>query len=178
MRTNRGFLMVIVCVGMLCACKESTKWAQYTSKEGGFTVFMPSNPAKMDKKVGKQLIHFVTWRPATFALDKFKLVEVSYYDVPGGVSSDTSALNALLDSGINNRKKDFTENDLVSHPISLNGYPGRAFMYQASRGNTIAIVKECIVGNRRYDLTVIAKKDYPTNNEINSFFNSFTALRQ
>ena len=170
--------VVIICLCMLTvSCKDSTKWAQYTSKEAGFSIFMPATPVKTDKKVGKQVIHFVTWKPATFALEKFKLFEVSYTDFPGINTADSASMNALLDTAISQRKKDFTELDVDSQPIVLAGYPGRAFMYDAPRGNTIAIVKECIVGNRRYDLTVIAKKNYPVNGEMNNFFNSFQVLR-
>ncbi|MCW3121669.1 MAG: hypothetical protein JWQ38_1161 [Flavipsychrobacter sp.] len=162
---------------MLSSCKDETPWAQYTNKEAGFTVFMPAHPVKSDKKAGKQVIHFITWKPTTFALDKFKLFEVSYTDFPGVVVSDSNSVNAILDTAISQRKKDFTELDVDSQPIILNGYPGRAFMYQAPRGNTITIVKECMVGNRRYDLTVIAKENYSINNEMNAFFNSFQVLR-
>ena len=171
--------LIIICVlfCLVSSCRDQTPWAQYTAKDAGFTVFMPSKPVRTDKKTGKQVIHYVTWKPETFALNKFKLFEVSYTDYPGFVNSDSTALNALMDSSINARKRDFTDLDVESQPITLNGYPGRAFMFEADRGNTITIVKECIVANRRYDLTVIAKKDYPTNNEINSFFNSFQVLR-
>lgn len=176
MRSFICIAIVSLCLFM-SSCKDKTPWAQYNAKDAGFTVFMPANPVRTDKKAGKQTIHFITWKPATFALDKFKLFEVSYTDFPGVAVGDSVSRNALLDSAINLRKKDFTELDIESQPIVLNGYPGRAFMYQAPKGNTITIVKECLVGNRRYDLTVTAKKDYSTNDEMNSFFNSFQVLR-
>ncbi len=177
------FNLIVVCVSflmvsfMISSCNNTTKWAEYTSKEGSFSVFMPADVKKTDKKYGKQVIHFVTWKPSSFALDKFKLFEVSYTDVPGAVGADTARLNILLDTSISNRKKDFTDLDVDAQPIVLNGYPGRAFIFQQSRGSTVTIVKECIVGNKRYDLTVISKKDYPTNIEMNKFFNSFHVLR-
>ncbi len=177
MRSLQNVVVACVAFCLLPSCKEKTTWSEYTSKDAGFTVFMPTHPARTDGKVGKQTIHYVTWKPTTFALDKFKLFQVSYTDYPGFVNSDSVRLNALLDSSINTRKKDFTELDVDSEPITLNGYPGRAFMYQTDRGNTITIVKECLVGSRVYDLTVIAKKDYPTNDEMNKFFNSFQVLR-
>lgn len=159
------------------SCKDETPWAQYTSKEAGFTVFMPAGPKKSDHKNGKMTMHSVTWKPETFALDKFKLFEVSYTDYPSFVASDSNKVNALLDTAISYRKRDFTELDVDHQPITINGYPGRAFMLQPDRGNTITIVKQCLVGNRVYELCVIAKKDYPVNNELNRFFNSFQVLR-
>src|ERR1017187_6465537 len=92
------FLMVSF---MTPSCNNTTKWAEYSSKEGGFSVFMPADVKKTDKKTGKQVIHFITWKPSSFALDKFKLFEVSYTDVPGAVNADTGRLNILLDTSIN-----------------------------------------------------------------------------
>lgn len=166
---------------LLASCGEDTSWTKYTSNEGRFSINMPAHPRKWDKKevtvFGKQTTHYITWKPSSFALDKFKLFEVSYTDASVPLSSDSAHLNMLLDSGINMRKKDFTEMDIDSQPIELNGHPGRAFIYNPPRGTTLAIVKECIVGNRKYDLTVVAKQNYPTNEELNNFFNSFQIVR-
>ncbi len=172
------YLMVLLAFATtMFSCKDETPWAQYTSKEAGFSVFMPAGPKKSDHKNGKLTMHSVTWKPETFALDKFKLFEVSYTDYPSFVASDSNKVNALLDTAISYRKRDFTELDVDHQPITINGYPGRAFMLQPDRGNTITIVKQCLVGNRVYELCVIAKKDYPVNNELNRFFNSFQVLR-
>jgi len=83
----------------------------------------------------------------------------------------------MLDSSISMRKKDFTDKDFPSQAIELNGFPGRAFIFDMPSNNTIAIVKECFVNNRRYDLTVVAKRDQGTNVEIANFFNSFQIIR-
>ena len=176
----RLYINIIIVTAFFCilsSCTDETPWTQYTSKEAGFTIFMPAGAVKTDKKIGKEVIHYITWKPTSFALNKFKMFEVSYTDYPGNIGADTVMLNSLLDTAINQRKKDFNETDIVSQAISINGYRGRAFIYEVPKGNTITIVKECIAGNRRYDVTVIAKKDYPTNDEINRFFNSFQVLR-
>ena len=177
MRPGTSIVIAAVSLLFFASCKDETPWAQYTSKDGGFSVFMPVNPIKSDKKIGKQTVHYVSWTPTSLALNKFKLFEVSYTDYAAGVPADTMQINTLLDTAIAQRKRDFFEGDIGSQPISLNGYRGRAFIYQPERGNTTTIVKECMVGSRRYDITVIAKKDYPTNDEINRFFNSFQILR-
>ena len=83
----------------------------------------------------------------------------------------------MLDSTVNMRKKDFTERDFPSEAIELNGYPGRAFIYDMPSNNTVAIVKECFVNSRKYDLMVVAKKDQGTNEEVSNFFNSFQVIR-
>src|SRR4051812_36080356 len=86
------------------SCKDATRWGQYTSKEGAFAVEMPTNIVKTDKKIGKEMTHFTTWKPSSFALNMFKLFQVSYSDCAGCSTTDSAKLNALLEAGISLRK--------------------------------------------------------------------------
>ncbi len=174
--------LIICCTAgiILSSCSEhNNRWSKYS--DHAFSVSMPEGPKVYDKvevtPFGKQTVHYVSWKPETLELNKFKLFQVSYTDCPAHFTSDTMKMNAILDSSINLRKRDFTELEVLSHPIDINGYPGRAFILDPSRDNVITIVKQIIANNKRFDLTVIAKRDYPTNNEINNFFNSFLVLR-
>lgn len=164
---------------MFASCsQEAAKWKEFTSNEGGFSINMPNPVKKSQKKMetafGNQMVYFYTWAPPGTSIDKFKLFEISYTNCP---TADSSRMEALLDKSIDLRKKDFSENDIPSQNIELNGYPGRAFIYDEARGNTLVIVKQCIANGKKYDLTVVAKKNYGTNNEINDFFNSFQPLQ-
>jgi len=164
---------------ILSSCgANSIDWQKYTSDQGSFMIEMPTPVVKSEKKdiFWKATTHFISWKPSTFAIYKIKLFQVSYTDCPPGVSTDSATLNTMLDSAISVRKRDFTDADVPSQPIELNGHPGRAFFYDGG-GNTQVSVKECIANNRLYDLVVITKKNYSTNNEINTFFNSFQPLR-
>lgn len=161
-----------------CSTKAS-KWSKYSDRN--FSINMPEKPQVYDRQeatpFGKQTVHYVSWKPESLELNKFRLFQVSYTDFPSRFTTDTATLNMSLDSSINSRKRDFTELDVISHPIEINGYPGRAFILSPDKDNVITIVKQIVANNKRFDLTVIAKKDYPTNNEINNFFNSFQVLR-
>ena len=178
-----NFCILVILVLSISSCGEkNNKWEKYVSKDGGFSIYMPTPVKRSDKMevtaFGKQMTHFITWKPSSFAIAKFKLFQVSYTDCPARFSIDSLRRSAILDSSINLRKADFTElKDIEAYPIELNGYQGRCFIYQEINGNTIVIVKQCIVNNKRYDVTVVAKKDYPTNLEISNFFNSFTVLK-
>jgi hypothetical protein len=168
-----GFLIVLSSCG-----SEHDTWTTENVAAGGFSIMIPSPVEKLQKTeitpFGKQVRHFVRWKPSSFAIDKFKLFEVSYTDCPPSVLTDSMRLNAVLDSAAEMRKKDFSEVDIIqSQAIELNGYPGRAFFYDAPKGNTMVTVKICIAGNKLYDLVVIAKKNYSTNTELANFFNSF-----
>jgi len=160
---------------------NSGGWTKHVVPEGSYSIQMPADSKKSEKKettaFGAQTTHFLTWKPSAFGMDKFKLFQISYSNCPSSVSSDTNMLNLMLDSAIEMRKKDFTESEIIeSQSIELNGYQGRAFFYDAPKGNTIVSVKICIVKDKLYDLVVISKKNYATNNEMNTFFNSFTVL--
>lgn len=143
---------------------------------------MPPNTVKSEKvevtAFGKQKVHFITWKPSTFSIDKFKLFEVSYTTCPPSLVRDSMMVDFMLDSCIRMRKLDFTEKEGIAvQNIELNGYPGRAFFFDVPNASQIVIVKECITNGRKYDLTVIANKDQGTNSEIARFFDSFQTLR-
>ena len=176
------FLNLFTLIVILTSCGKKESWSKQSFPEGGFTIEMPSDIKKTEKKentvFGKQTTHFIAWKPSSFAIDKFKLFQVSYTDCPANVPADTNLMNLMLDSAIEIRKKDFTESEIIeSQNIELNGYPGRAFFYDAPKGNTIVTVKLCITNNKLYDLVVISKKNYSTNGEMGNFFNSFTIIR-
>jgi len=181
MRTFINLVITASVILVFPSCSQHTnKWAPYS--DAAFTDSMPEKPLVYDKAneltpFGKQNVHYVSWKPQTLELNKFKLFQVSYTDCPGRYTSDSIQTNATLDSSINLRKRDFTDLEVVSEPISINGYPGRAFIYNPDKDNVVTIVKEVIADHKRFDLTVIAKRDYPTNAEINKFFNSFKILR-
>ena len=66
----------------LTACgSEERGWKNQIVPEGNFSVDMPLPMQKAEKTeitvFGKQVRHFVRWKPSSFAIDKFKLFEVS-----------------------------------------------------------------------------------------------------
>ncbi len=176
--TNLALISFVIFACVSCS-ENDNRWAKYSDRS--FSIRMPEKPKVYDKTeatpFGKQTVHYVSWTPESLELNKFKLFQVSYTNCPAAFTSDTGILSISLDSSINARKKDFTDLDVSSQPIAINGYPGRAFILSPDKENVVTIVKQIIANNKRYDLTVIAKKDYPTNNEINDFFNSFQVLR-
>lgn len=167
----------------LASCSSEEKgWKKQSIPEGNFTVDIPSPIEKAEKNevtvFGKQTRHFVRWKPSSFAIDKFKLFEVSYTNCPAGIMTDTARLNSILDSAVEMRIKDFTEEEEIpSEAIEFNGYMGRAFFYDAPKGNTMVSVKICIADGKLYDLVSIAKKNYAVNEDMSRFFNSFRLLK-
>ena len=181
MRAFINLLVIISVVFTLQACHEKHGWIKYSSNEDGFTIYLPAAPLKSVKQemtaFGKQAVHYVTWKPATFDINKLKLLQVSYTDCPRRGSMDIPLRNAILNISLDLIKKDFTESELQNVPISIEGYPAMAFIFDDDKETLVAIVKACIANNRIYFITAVVKKDYPTNNELNIFFNSFQVLR-
>lgn len=173
--------ILLLCFGLV-ACKNNNKneWAIYSSGPGAFSVNMPVKPELTQKTevtpFGKQVVHFVTWRPSAVSISKFKLFQVSYTDCPPAIVADTIMTQVMLDSSIKMAKQEFSEKDFPVESIDLNGYPGRAFIFEA-KGNTVVIVKQCITNNRKYELTCITRGNIGTNPEVASFFDSFQALK-
>jgi hypothetical protein len=178
----RTIVASFICLSfILVSCSTGKeKWEKQTVPEGGFSIMMPMPVEKFDKKettaFGQQTTHYIRWQPSSFAMDKFKLFQAGYMNCPANIMTDTNRMNLMLDSVTEMRKRDFTESEIIeSQSIEFNGYPGRAFFYDAPKGNTIVTVKICIANNRLYDLVVISKKNYATAAEMNNFFNSFVA---
>lgn len=169
-----GILLAVLLFTTGACTHHVSSWSAY-QESGKFQAEFPGKPVVTDKvettPFGKKTVHYVSWKPATLELNKFKLFQVSYTECPTYSEADSSLYKALENS-INIRKKDFTDNDIQSQAITINQYPARAFMFDPPHESVITIVKQVIVNNRRFDITVIAKKDYPTNDEIGRFFNS------
>ena len=182
---NRRFSAVAIAILfagiLLSSCGGGTPdWDTYTSAEGEFSVIMPTN-TKLTEQVlptpfGKQVVHFVAWKPASMAIDKFRLFQVSFTECPSGYMADSMSLQRVMDSCIAMRVRDFADVEVSIENIRFNGYPGRAFIFDVKDNSTIAIVKQCIVNHRLYDLTVILKRNYATNPEVHKFYNSFKVL--
>jgi len=112
-------LFYIICFSFfLVSCGgKNDKWTTHNVTEGGFSVGMYA-PIEKTKKTevtifGKQERHFVSWKPSSVAIDKFKLFEVSYINCPASAIADSIQLNATLDKAIDLRKNDFSEVDVI-----------------------------------------------------------------
>lgn len=179
----RPFILFITTIFILSSCKnDDNKWSVQSFPEGNFSINIMS-PVTKSKKTemtafGKQERFFVRWKPSSLTIDKFKLFEVSYTQCPASIAADSTMCSIMLDSAVEMRKKDFSEVEVIeSQEIALNGYPGRAFFYDDAKGNTLVSIKMCIAGDKLYDLVVIAKKNYSTNDDIGKFFDSFQLLK-
>jgi len=178
MRSNFLLLLLafITVFAVSCGSSNDEKWVSYTSANGGFVVNMPSGFKETEKQektaFGTQLVHTVSWKPATMSFVRFKLFQVSYTNC--SVSpTDSIGMSAALDSSIHLRIHDFTDNPVEIDQIEFAGHPGRAFILDIGKENTITVCKECIANGKKYELTAIALKSFSNEPQINAFFDSF-----
>ncbi len=183
MRSIAKIVFVILPVVMFSSChRNNVPWEKFASAPGAFNITIPAPVKTMDKKglsiFGKNTpTHISYWEPSAFTIDKFKRFEVSYTDIPANISRDSLSMAMILDSAIVTRRRDFTDMEPLIQNIELNGYPGRAFFFDGG-GNALLNVKVCIANDRLYEFMVVSKKNYATNNEVSTFYNSFVSIKQ
>ena len=183
MRSLAKLAFVCLFVSVCSSChRNNIPWNKFTSTQGAFSITMPAPVKVVDKKglsiFGKNTpTHISYWEPSSLTIDKFKRFEVSYTDVPANIGRDSLSMAAILDSAIITRRRDFTDKEPLIQNIELNGYPGRAFFFDGG-GNTLLNVKVCFANDRLYEFMVESKKNYATNNEVSTFYNSFVSIKQ
>lgn len=175
--------LILVALLSLSSCLSGVKkdWKTYTSAEGAFTISTLGDFEKTTVNeltpYGKQPVHYLKWKPSSFSISKIKLIQVTYTDCPAKYIVDSNFRNVMLDSAIKMRARDFSDTYETFQNIELNTYPGRTFVFDVPTSNSIAIVKLCVVNNRKYDLTMVVSRDQGSNDEQSTFFNSFSVLR-
>ncbi len=182
MRACNSFIAILVVAALLfSSCHPSSRSERYSSNADGFSVYFPAKPVtavKQERTIfGMQAVHYVTWKPGTFDINKLKLLQVSFTDCPRSASADSMRIAVTLDSSINMLMRDYSEFDIESHEISMDGYPGRSFIFLDDKENSSTVVRQILTNNKIYTLTAVSKKDYPANDELNSFFDKFQILR-
>jgi hypothetical protein len=177
MRHFLSLIVISLIILTLPACsKKDRKWVKYTAGDGSFSIKMPENYTVSEEKentiFGKQVVHYVSWKPSALSLDIFKSFQVKYTDCPQGMPADT-----VLNRYIADRIKAFDEVKVEPQSIHIGHYPAREVIYDPPSDIVIIIVKECVADNRLYDISVIAKRNFPTNVESGIFLNSFQVLK-
>jgi len=181
MRALHSFLAILAASVLLFSCHPTVKSERYSSNADGFSAYFPAKPVttvKQEKTIfGTQAVHYVTWKPGTFDINKLKLLQVTFTDCPRSAAADSMRTAITLDSSMNLLKRDYSEFEIETHEVSMDGYPGRSFIYLDEKENSNTVVRQILANNKIYTLTAVTKKDYPANDELNSFFDKFQILR-
>jgi hypothetical protein len=169
----RDYLVVgLVLIGLFLFFRE-TKWEQFSSIEGGFSVEFPSKPEI--KRVSGRTSDSRFQNGVLFMADKGQTSYlVGYADDFDDVveqSSIEDRLDGARDSAIAYLKGEMTST--LETKISKNGFPGREIVLQ---GNGVDCkCRVYIVGKRRFTL-VVTGSNVRFAKDTNRFFDSFEFL--
>ena len=154
----------------LAACYAELDWREFNSPEGGFTVMLPSKPARESRELvlagGKTTMHMVSAHATEMAFG------VGYADLPQG-TDPTRALDegrAALVKNIGGR---------VTAERTLEGVVGVEFEADGEAGgNPMRLAARVIVaGDRYYQVVLVARAARAGEVDRTIFPGSFRLLR-
>src|SRR5262245_17563822 len=167
-------ILLVVWVGVLVlplrASEEpKTEWKSFTSKDGRFSVQLPGTPRQKTvptmSDFGKAVLifHTVALKEAMYTAN-FCDFPVAVKDVPVDKFFDASREGALrnLQGKLESERK-----------IKLNGHPGREQAIKLPEDGKIFRARVYLVGQRMYQVVILAPKDVAFSKEADTFFDSF-----
>jgi len=146
---NRTLLALAAALA-LAACYAELDWREFTSPEGGFTVMLPSKPARESRALllagGQTTMHMVSAHATDMAFG------VGYADLAPGTDPGRA-----LDEGRAALLRNIAGRVTVEHP--LDGVTGVEFEAEGSaEGNPMRLAARLLVSeNRYYQVVLVAR---------------------
>jgi TonB family protein len=145
---------------------QSTRWKEYSSEKGKFSVLAPGVPTLRyqwgDAELGT-LVVYVT----KFEKDA-DVWQVAYSDLPAP-PSDAMAVKKLLEL-----RRDRNSADRGSaKTLTLNGYPALEFKTSFPDGEYVRVTRVILVRQRIYELWAITDARKAASEDVTKFFDSF-----
>jgi hypothetical protein len=157
-----------------------TGFAQFTSKEGRYSVIMPANPfayiQKFNTPLGSLNVNFFINK----APDTQPGYGAGYGDYPPGTTNGGDAqksLHSVLAGQESSLKATSTGDEQA---VNLNGVPGRTTSYSYSQDgiNYVCLTRVYLDGDRFYQVVLVYPVDNkPPDSQIDVFFKSFTITK-
>jgi hypothetical protein len=169
MRWLRSSLALTAALAV-AACFAELDWREFTSPEGGFTVMLPSKPARESRELvlagGKTTMHMVSAHAPEMAFG------VGYADLPAGTTPERAVEEgrAALLKNIGGR---------VVAERTLDGVTGVEFEAEgAAEGNPMRLAARVLVsGNRYYQVVLVARAARAGEVDRTMFPGSFRLVR-
>jgi len=142
---------------LVAACDGGTKWQEFSSKEGQFSVKLPGVPKKETSAVGTNNFE-VEKKPRTYS--------ASYTDMaPGQPFPFDKAVDTLADyyGGMVLKKKDFTLGDAT----------GREFEILTAKPKGYGAGRMILINDRLYQYFVLGPDARLSDADVKTFLNSF-----
>ncbi len=167
------YWLIVVAVLVSCGTASSK---EFRSQEGKFSVMAPLSLEEGDQTVSTQIGQIVAHLFVGEATDIAYVV--SYADYPEEFVTQSNS-DLMLDGASNGAVSNVNGKLVIQNVISLQNYPGREIVADVkSPDGTDGTMKGrlYLVGNRLYQVIVIATKGKVEVTKIDSFLNSFKLL--
>jgi hypothetical protein len=152
-----------------------SQWKTFTSKEGGFSILMPGQPAQKKQTLNTPAGDIDTYFYVT-TQDSGKVnYTVSYVDLPKGVQNMPPPV--MLEAMASGLMGDSRVKVVSGESIKLGDYPGRAFKIEAP-DKALIMHRAYIVKQRMYQVVaqVPQAQEKALVGDVERFFNSFKLL--
>jgi hypothetical protein len=147
------------------APKAAGDWITHSSTAGRFSILMPATPRTQEQPVDTaagKLINYVAMAQrgsAAFA--------ISYADYPQNNAEPQGVLDTVRDGAVTGIKGTLVTTKRITHK----GFPGREF--QASVQGALYTSRIFLVGDRLYQMVVVAPVGQLSDSDISKFLTSF-----
>lgn len=176
MSVKRLLILALVAALVATGCQQAG-WTTFSSREGGFSVLLPSPPTEQRQTVNTvagpiEAYFFVVDRQKQ---DRF-VYTVAYSDYPDAVVEKRDP-GAILDGARDGAVKNVRGRLLSELSLSLGGHPGREINIAVEGTHTIR-ARLYLVNNRLYQVSVLAPSEKLGSKNVGQFLDSFTLLTQ
>ena len=166
--------MTMLVVVALAGCRAEVGWREFRSTDGGFSVMLPGKPEEQSQTTASA---YGTVESHVFLVNNGESgFLTSYVDYPLELIRDSS-VGEILD-GVSVGILSQSSGTLVSSvDIQFGDYDGRQLVITSPGGESVLTVQIYLVGNRIYQLSVVAKVGADVSEETTMYFESFTLLQ-
>lgn len=176
--SKKFWALVPLALLVLTACGSSAPVEPFVSKEGNFSINFPGKPeVSSDKLDGGEGGFDATMTSYSYAPDDTFAFIVAYTDITVGKFSKEESRNILKDEQIGALEsfgiKAPEEEKEMDYDANSAGLRYKA---KGSDG-TYLVAQTYFIGNRMYQIEMLTMGDYPTDEEIKNFIETFKVLK-
>lgn len=166
--------VLIVALALTTQTAKEMGWKEFTSKEGGFSVHLPTNPDMEKRRTEKGEV--ISWT----GVSGVRYYRVGKTPAPPGLSE--KGKQSFLDFLRDDTTKTLHAELIREKEISLDGYPGKEFTIE---GNSpldrdkkpdvpeVGRIRNFVVGNAIYTVSVYYPKGTDSALQVKALFDSF-----
>jgi hypothetical protein len=172
MNISRFGFSILCCGAILVPCfADDREFAEFTSKEGKFTVLFPGKPKETKRTLQSPFGPVELNSFSVSPLQPVSTYVVIFSDYPANFEKKSDA--DFLDSSRDGSVKNSGGKLLSEKKLTLDKYPGRELLLEAPNQGGLFRQRIFIVGNRLYQLIVGGAEEVAKSKGADKFLDSF-----